>query len=281
MRPGPPCADDLRNALDLVTHPGLEAIALLALPLDELPRAALQLRAGAWEWRGEREPITADPVEAITRLVARGARPSDRFVDLEAMPWDWLRPLRSGCRTVVLGFDVFLGGPALTVEAGAEHLLEDLVEAWVDGHHITAPGVLELPAGLALIDGDNASWVLRTGPGVTRSTSFVPTEARRVRRLVGHLSASGVSALEVLEAGPSQYILSGVLPGGWAIDLPVECDGATTMVGVRPHETREVPTEALPVTFPDGWLLAGRHAGDLVGVGAGGLWAYLRPISSR
>lgn len=271
--------DELEAAAELVGRPGLEAYLLLALPLGELPAATVRRASARLAWRDAEVALRGDLLGEVITLVQAGTHPGDRFFDPAGMPWEWIRTVRSGTRQLALGFEVLLGGPAVSLHAELDASVAGmLAEAFAAGEISGPPAAVMLEDHELLLDGDARCWRLDpAAPDPAPSPlQLVPTPDRRIRRIAAQLGSCGLTDVEVLETDGGSYLVTGTLAQNpaWRADVPVRCSEGLTMVGVDPREIADI-LEPSTGFAPVGWSWVGTHAGDAVAVHTSGLWAYL------
>lgn len=110
----------LVRALDCVATASRRSAAMhLALPVTDVAGVHALDDGRHWRWRGITvpSPRMGDEAVAAAALIAAGARPGDRFLDLEAAnPALWVKPLRSGSHNVLFGAELVLGMPPLVAD---------------------------------------------------------------------------------------------------------------------------------------------------------------------
>lgn len=115
---GPATLEGLSCALEVCARPDALLTALhLALPSDVAPQLAVRSTGGVLSWREVTLPRSGDLVVDALLLAHLGARQEDRWLDLSADRAGWVKPVRSGRRTVVFGSSVVLGLPVLVADA--------------------------------------------------------------------------------------------------------------------------------------------------------------------
>lgn len=273
-RPYPMDRDELAEALSRCARPTLETALALALPTHELPLAAARLQGDSWCYRGERQAMGDEPLAALVALVERTADPSDSFLDPDDEAWEWVRAVSSGCGKVVVGFDSFIGGPALLADPAVPHqVIRDLAKQVHEGATLEVPFMVSSSEGPVMISGDSNAWRAVTGEAGGTPTA-VPDVARRVRKVAESLLHIGIDVTDTLDLGDGEFLVVGTVDDAVSCEVPVTCESRLTRVGVDPRLVSSF--DDVELDLPRGWSLAGTHAGDAVAVAPGGTWCYVR-----
>jgi hypothetical protein len=275
FRSEPLSCTELHEALSTLVSASTAAALLLVLPVSEAPGADLRVVDGRWQYRGCEVPFGDDPFVSLTSLVASRVRPSDRFINPHDVPWRWLRPVRSGVHTHVLGFDVLLGGPALRCDPDVPMpVLVDLGRQYVLGD-VAAPCIADVDGMSLLISGDDDAWFAATlqytGP-VARDTSQVG--AAEILEVVATISEQLGTPVELVSEDPS---LAGdgevrCMIDGFRVSAPVRVTGTAVAVGM--HVVDDVAPDA---EVPAGWTATGRVGGAVCAVSPTGWWMIVHP----
>lgn len=279
----PPTIDELRTAIASLPHARPRACALhLALPVDAVAGIDAHFDGTAWRWRDVVVPESGDPVADAATLVAAGARPDDRFLDLTDAPWTWVKVLRSGLRSIAYGLDFIHGGPLVAAEDGVTvDQVRDVIEMLFCDGPIPVPTLVGTGAGAVIVDGTASSWVLRA-QHVTPEPPIEPAAGLDVEELAaiiaGELAATAVDTayLGSRRDGTLDVEFVCTLPDGWEAIVPATVSERSEMLGVP---ARDIGAPADTGDVPDGYTLLGTsrfEPGVLVADAAAGYRVLLR-----
>lgn len=264
-RSAPLSPSELARALDHTDGDSRTAAALLlALPLGELPVVSAKLEHECWHWRGAKVEWSGDVVHDVVALVESGRREGDRFLVPEGEPWRWVRPTRSGYKTIVWGADTLLGAPALSADPDVS--LDEIwavLRAWWHGELTEAPAVYAHEGASVLVTGDDQAWHL-VGP---QREPAAPLDERsyalRALELCIRLSRS-LGAMQIIsdpaEETPwgTRTTLRGVVDG-YRIEIPVTFSPTSTLLGATPTTLRTVAASG-----PSGFEVLGTDSDERI-----------------
>lgn len=281
----PPSADSLRRALTRINPPSPRAaLAHLALPATDVPGIAATADATGWAWRGVHVTSTGDDAADLAALAGAGARPGDRWADLDGPTAGWVKIVRSGARRILFGTDTLFGGPLVAADEGvSDRAALACFAAWLDGGRLQPPQVLDTPAGAVLVDGSPTSIVLRAPHADPGPAADPPplhhAVARLAAELADDLAADHVEAVELASraAGTVDVEFCATVAGGWEILVPAIVAADGEMVGVDPAQLVAAEVAALP----DGYEWAGRDSFEGLAAGrhrASGLVVLVRRL---
>lgn len=151
----PPAEQLLRVALEHLPQarsPELAALHLV-LPVDVVVPTDLQRSGGGWLFRGVLLP--SGDLQRLVEAVTRTTRPGDRYLDLAAPRWTWVKPRRSGMYVQLHGPGVLWGGPAFAAEPQVPvESVTEVMRAWRLGQLARLPGVCHTQFGTVAVTGD-------------------------------------------------------------------------------------------------------------------------------
>ena len=247
----------------------------LALPVTDVVGLHARVVGDQVTWRGTTVTVEAAflPTVAtrIADLVAGAAEPADVFLSLEQDPLCWIKPVRSGNRTLLAGTDILFGAPRMALDLDCPpDSVPALVEA-LSAHWWPTSGALEVAGTCYLVRGDLVSAVVAPTPAAGAGTS--PS------RREGDGAAGAIGAPQIDALG---HDLAGELGGALrlAVDLADPSDGRASieyLIDLAPDLEAVVAAQldglgAASVGYPGPWV-PGSHA--IAG------WRVLGPAASE
>lgn len=113
------------EALSPITDPDHYARRALHLltPVTDVSDISIRFAGSHLRWRRLIIPLPhlltstgLVPLERLVELVSQESRPTDLFLDLSFDPVHWVKPIRSGARTVLFGSDLLFGLPHIALD---------------------------------------------------------------------------------------------------------------------------------------------------------------------
>jgi hypothetical protein len=261
----PPSAEQISLALGrLPNYPRDEAQALtralhLALPADEIPLMVVTRESDGLHYRGTVIPEGDGVAEVASRVARAGWRRDDLFLDLDAEPSSWIKVVRSGSRRIAFGARLLFGTPELSLEDGVpEEVAYAVVQLAID-QAVQAPQILFLSSEPVLLDGDAASWTLRSGD--TMRWSEGPPMAMGnltlgfAERIRVELGGDTVELVELVHGQDDSSDVEVIVERGeWEFIVPAVITHAAEVIGVPSGAMVE---DDVNVALPDDFKAVG------------------------
>jgi hypothetical protein len=235
----PPTTTQLAKAVARIKFPGstLTRAVHLALPVDAVCGIDARHSAAGWLYRGEVQPALKDPFETAAALASVGHRPGDHYLNLTRPPATWVKPLRSGARTLVFGADLVLPVPPIAADCDlSARRVAAFLSTVATAGPLEPPTVLETKAGPLLLDGTDAAWVLRSTDRADEPPQ--PLAAVTAKDLACELEhALGATSHEIVALPPRfpgttdiEVLLD--RPDGWQVIVPATLSPGSEVLGV-------------------------------------------------
>lgn len=145
----PPSLEALTEASSRCAAGGLATSLHLALPAGDVTSCSVRLSRRTLTWRDAQVSRSGDDAADALLLVMLGRSDDDQFLTLEEKDAAaWVKPVRSGRRTVAYGAAILLGLPPVVAEEG-----------------LTAPEIRSACSQLAALWGRGGTCIYSTGIG--------------------------------------------------------------------------------------------------------------------